>query len=125
MLWVRVIKTIYGSHGGIVDATPRISDPHPWARIVALIFRLRDKGLINLDAFQRKIGDGSSTKFWEDCWSDGIILSNQYPHLYALENHKQCMVAEKSNNRDWFWSWRRQIRGGYEQAQLDDLMNRL
>ncbi|GJT61670.1 putative RNA-directed DNA polymerase, eukaryota, reverse transcriptase zinc-binding domain protein, partial [Tanacetum coccineum] len=55
-------------------------------------------------------------KFWEDYLVDGIILSRQYTHLYALEIHKHCMVAENWNNGDWFWSWRRQIRGGYEQA---------
>ncbi|GJU45050.1 hypothetical protein Tco_0561031 [Tanacetum coccineum] len=47
----------------VFNCVPRISGSHPWARIVALIAKLRDKGLINHETLQRKIGDGSSTKF--------------------------------------------------------------
>ncbi|GKE18849.1 RNA-directed DNA polymerase, eukaryota, partial [Tanacetum coccineum] len=72
------------------------------------------------------IGDGTSTKFWHDCWLNGITLANQYTRLYSLETHKDCVVSEKWNSGDgWIWSWRRQIRGGIEQSQFQSLMERL
>ncbi|GKE02211.1 putative RNA-directed DNA polymerase, partial [Tanacetum coccineum] len=61
MLWVRVIKSIYGNQGGFDRDNPRVSGPQPWARILSLISRLKAKNVVRQDTLQRKIGDGTST----------------------------------------------------------------
>ncbi|GJX03109.1 RNA-directed DNA polymerase, eukaryota, reverse transcriptase zinc-binding domain protein, partial [Tanacetum coccineum] len=94
MLWVRVIKIIYGSHGGIVNDIPRISGSHLWARIVVLIVRLRDKGLINHETLQRMIGDGSSRKFWEDYLGIGFGAGDADKGGYE---QAQIHIDEKDN----------------------------
>ncbi|GJW58738.1 hypothetical protein Tco_0105469 [Tanacetum coccineum] len=110
MLWVRVIKSIYGNQGGFDRDNPRVFGPQPWARILSLISRLKAKNVVRQDTLQRKIGDGTSTKFWHDCWLNGITLANQYTRLYSLETHKDCVVSEKWNSGDgWIWSWRRNV----------------
>ena len=39
------------------------------------------------------IGDGYSTRFWEDVWLGSTSLANQYPSLYNIANHKNVTVA--------------------------------
>jgi hypothetical protein len=43
------------------------------------------------------IGDGHTTRFWEDAWLDKTPLSTQYPSLYAIVRHKSVSVAEVLN----------------------------
>jgi hypothetical protein len=35
-----------------------------------------------------KIGDGLSTKFWEDTWLGNKPLATKYPELYIIVNRK-------------------------------------
>ena len=63
ILWVRVIKSIYGNQGGFDHDHLRVSGPQPWARLLYLIYILKAKNIVGQGTFQRKIGDGSSTKF--------------------------------------------------------------
>nr|GEW27310.1 DNA helicase [Tanacetum cinerariifolium] len=126
MLWVRVIKSIYGNQCGFDHDNPRVSGLQPWARILSLISRLKARNVVRQYTLQRKIRDGTSTKLWHDCWLNGISLATQYTRLYSLETHKDCVVSEKWNLCDgWIWSWRRKIRGGIEQSQFQSLMERL
>ncbi|GJT09443.1 RNA-directed DNA polymerase, eukaryota [Tanacetum coccineum] len=123
---VRVIKNIYGSQGGFDKDHLRVTGPQPWARLLSLLSRLKAKNVIHQDTIQRKFGDETSTKLWHDCWLNGITLSSQYPRLYSLENYKDCFVSDKWNSGDgWIWSWRMHLRGGMEQSQFQDLMERL
>ncbi|GJX61980.1 RNA-directed DNA polymerase, eukaryota, reverse transcriptase zinc-binding domain protein [Tanacetum coccineum] len=43
MLWVRVIKNIYGSQGGFDKDHLRATGPQPWARLLSLLSRLKAK----------------------------------------------------------------------------------
>jgi hypothetical protein len=40
-----------------------------------------------------KIGNGTSTRFWEDIWLGESSLASQYPSLYNIVNHKNVLVA--------------------------------
>jgi hypothetical protein len=40
-----------------------------------------------------KIGNGSSTRFWEDTWLGDMPLAQQYPSLYNIVQHKNVMVS--------------------------------
>ncbi|GKE15408.1 RNA-directed DNA polymerase, eukaryota, reverse transcriptase zinc-binding domain protein, partial [Tanacetum coccineum] len=65
-LWVRVIKCIYGSQGGINVTPKHYSSLSTWSGILCSIHRFKQKGIDLISYCSRKVGDGSSTKFWED-----------------------------------------------------------
>ncbi|GJS89195.1 RNA-directed DNA polymerase, eukaryota [Tanacetum coccineum] len=125
MLWVKVIKEIYGVDGGFDQQENRGSGAQPWARIIKLHSSLVAKGIDINGTLSKRVGNGSDTRFWEENWIAGNTLSSLYPRLYALELNPGCTVAERWNNGFWDWKWRRNIRGGIEQCQFTDLMARL
>nr|GEZ09222.1 RNA-directed DNA polymerase, eukaryota [Tanacetum cinerariifolium] len=65
-------------------------------------------------------GSGSNTKFWKDPWIDDKPLCQSFPCMYALENYKDCYVADKFNG-SLLGSFRRIARGGIEEYQLSQL----
>nr|GEW67860.1 RNA-directed DNA polymerase, eukaryota [Tanacetum cinerariifolium] len=42
--------------------------------------------------------------------------------LYMLETEKNCKVHDRWNDGGWVWKWRRDVRGGIEQSQLNSLL---
>jgi hypothetical protein len=43
------------------------------------------------------VGDGQTTRFWEDAWLGKEPLATQYPSLYAIVQHKNITIAEVMN----------------------------
>ena len=41
-----------------------------------------------------RVGDGSSTKFWHDPWSEGLPWENNFTELYNISNNKEASVAK-------------------------------
>jgi hypothetical protein len=39
------------------------------------------------------VGNGESTRFWEDTWLGNKSLAYQYPSLYSIVQRKQVSVA--------------------------------
>ncbi|PWA98915.1 hypothetical protein CTI12_AA007010 [Artemisia annua] len=39
-----------------------------------------------------------------------------------LESEKNCKVRDRWNDGGWVWKWRRDVRGGIEQSQLNSLL---
>jgi hypothetical protein len=39
------------------------------------------------------VGDGQTTRFWEDAWLGKTLLETQYPSLYTIVRHKNVKVA--------------------------------
>ncbi|XP_028061495.1 uncharacterized protein LOC114264963 [Camellia sinensis] len=58
-----------------------------------------------------KIGDGRRTRFWTDCWLDGVCLKDEFPRLYSLSVDKVGSVFMFHNCRDksgnWIFNFRR------------------
>jgi hypothetical protein len=40
------------------------------------------------------VGDGQSTRFWEDTWQGQIPLSEQYPTLYTIVRRRNVLVSD-------------------------------
>nr|GEX40458.1 hypothetical protein [Tanacetum cinerariifolium] len=121
MLWVRVIKHIYGQQGGFESSTSRVTDSNPRSRLIVATFRLINHHVIDTFVLKKHVGNGASTRFWEDLWLDNQLLSSRFPRLYALENFKNIAISDRWNGVAWFWQWRREVRGWVEQTQLDGL----
>ena len=63
MLWVKVIKKIYGDDEGFDHQVNRGSGTQPWARIIKLHSRLVDKGIDIGGRLTKRVGNGSDTRF--------------------------------------------------------------
>ncbi|XP_076922106.1 uncharacterized protein LOC143583771 [Bidens hawaiensis] len=91
-----------------------------WSSMCNSFNKLHDLEVIPLSAVQKKIGNGQETRFWLDCWGTSSTLAVKYPRLYALEMDKQCFVNQRVDGGSW--NWRREIRGGRESEQFDNLI---
>ncbi|GJU06692.1 RNA-directed DNA polymerase, eukaryota [Tanacetum coccineum] len=66
-----------------------------------------------------KLGNGTTTSFWNDKWYGGGVLKDLFPRLYALENSKSVTVYDKLSDPSLDISFRRKTRGGVEQLQFN------
>nr|GEW81074.1 RNA-directed DNA polymerase, eukaryota, reverse transcriptase zinc-binding domain protein [Tanacetum cinerariifolium] len=68
-----------------------------------------------------KLGNGVNTSFWDVAWCGYIAFKNLVPRLYALKSMKNVEVASKLSHGGLEFSFRRNPRGGVEQAQFERL----
>ncbi|KAI3825050.1 hypothetical protein L1987_06526 [Smallanthus sonchifolius] len=52
-------------------------------------------------------------------------LEKRFQILFYFERNKDCYLAERLECSIWHWDWRRYIRGGIEQQQLEELVDLL
>ncbi|GKC63932.1 RNA-directed DNA polymerase, eukaryota, reverse transcriptase zinc-binding domain protein [Tanacetum coccineum] len=79
-LWVRVIKSIYGDQGGIIEGSSLNQRHTTWGAILSAVRSLNQKGVDLLAMCVRKVGNGKTCRFWEDIWvvmTQGIVLSDK------------------------------------------------
>nr|GEV58921.1 RNA-directed DNA polymerase, eukaryota, reverse transcriptase zinc-binding domain protein [Tanacetum cinerariifolium] len=122
-LWVRVVKTLHGTNGGITKDVKYSSSHSPWSGILSAISRLKLKGIDLLSLCVRKIGNGASYRFWEDIWCGNQPLKVQYSRIFQLELEKNCFIADRIGSVDWHDVFRRPPRGGAELSQLNDILS--
>ena len=121
-LWTRVIKAIHGDDGKLVkDAT--VGGQTCWTTIVKEAKRWKEKGINVEDLIRLKLGNGDSTLFWVDKWHTGGRIKDLFPRLYALETHKNATVRMKLLGPSLDDSFRRKVRSGAEESQLNSLLD--
>ncbi|GJU81834.1 RNA-directed DNA polymerase, eukaryota [Tanacetum coccineum] len=109
--WCTVIKDFYGIDGGFRSPPNSFGMGGIWCDIIMSVSCIGDFDSTFNSSFALKISTGVNTSFWADPWvTNGIILKDCFPRLFALENHKDCKVSDrwKINNGIWGgnWSWR-------------------
>ncbi|GJR50533.1 hypothetical protein Tco_1401054 [Tanacetum coccineum] len=72
-----------------------------------------------------KVGNGETTKFWDDIWIGSKPLKLLFPRIYALDNIKDATICMKLNEPSLDNNFRRSIRGGIEQSQFKELTDLL
>jgi hypothetical protein len=115
-LWKEVIVARYGNHctHHAVWSDRRIpaSSSKWWRDICALDKVVISKNWLE-DALVRRVGNGSSTRFWASNWINGAPLSITFPRLFSLSNNKEGMVNEFFDRDEdggrWSFSWRRNL----------------
>ncbi|GJV80412.1 RNA-directed DNA polymerase, eukaryota [Tanacetum coccineum] len=123
-LWSRVIKAIYGEDGA-VDKVYKSASRSCWRDILNEVRKLKVQGINMRDFMYIKVGNGVSTKFWDDVWIGSKALKILCPRIYALESNKDVTVCMKLNEPSIDNSFRRNIRGGIEQLQFKELTDLL
>ncbi|GJR49150.1 hypothetical protein Tco_1317253 [Tanacetum coccineum] len=112
-LWYRVIQALYGSS----------FDLHPvhfsslWCSILRETHALIPKGFNFVSLCKKRIGDGSSTRFWYDPWASVQPLHIMFPRIFALEMDKDSTVGSKLGPFSVNVSFRRLVRDGVERQQ--------
>ena len=81
-----------------------------------------------LDNIVRKVGDGSTTLFWEDMWMDDVPLVVSFSRLFELSDYKMTTVREMfllgwgaDGNA---WRWRRRL-FAWEEGLVGECVGRL
>nr|GEX00751.1 RNA-directed DNA polymerase, eukaryota, reverse transcriptase zinc-binding domain protein [Tanacetum cinerariifolium] len=67
-LWIKVIKDIYGENGGISKESMHRSNLSPWSGILYSVKALKHNGIDLMSLCIRKLGNGTSTRFWDETW---------------------------------------------------------
>lgn len=70
---------------------------------------------------KRQVGNGSSTRFWNDTWCGSELFASKFPRLMALDVNKDCFINERRDNMGWNWTWRRHLRTNRELSSLAEL----
>ncbi|GKD87974.1 putative RNA-directed DNA polymerase, eukaryota, reverse transcriptase zinc-binding domain protein [Tanacetum coccineum] len=94
-LWCKVIHSIHGPHGGLLNASSIRCKSGPWYHIAKLKDDFQDYGIDLPSLFKKKIGNGESTSFWLDKWLGGPPLCHIFPRLFRLEVNKECLVCDR------------------------------
>ncbi|GKC54374.1 RNA-directed DNA polymerase, eukaryota [Tanacetum coccineum] len=115
-LWFRFISALHGKN----IQKPSFLQSSIWNTIIKEVNVLKLQGVDLLSFCKIRVGSGTRTKFWEDKWIGDSHLGVLFPRLYALENNKECSVAEKIQG-SLLGSFRRLVRGGVESQQLEHL----
>ncbi|GJR66693.1 RNA-directed DNA polymerase, eukaryota, reverse transcriptase zinc-binding domain protein [Tanacetum coccineum] len=105
-LWVKVIKSIHRSHGGINDSFSHRSKHSTWGGILSSIKRVKLKGI-----------DLLSFAF--------VKLEMALSQVSGKTLDRQCVVKNRVPFQDLCSNLRRHSRGGIEIVQLSDLQARI
>nr|GEW55565.1 RNA-directed DNA polymerase, eukaryota [Tanacetum cinerariifolium] len=68
-----------------------------WRNIIKEVKSLSKQGIHVLNYLRIKLGDGKSSKFWCDSWSDEGVLKDMFLSVYALESCKNITIADKTS----------------------------
>lgn len=92
-LWSRCIKVWYKL--SCIDKKPlvKVSIPGIWNTISKIIDDVRD-WVVNLKGLMvRHLGNGKSSHFRKDKWSDRLILKDLFMELYCIEVNKNYRLV--------------------------------
>nr|GEW23387.1 RNA-directed DNA polymerase, eukaryota, reverse transcriptase zinc-binding domain protein [Tanacetum cinerariifolium] len=119
-----VIKALHGEDGKIGKKV-KSTYPSIWLNIIHEVELLKLQGIDLLSFIHSKLGNGKKTSFWEVAWHGDSAFKDLFPRMYALESLKSINVASKLSHCGLAFSFRRNPRGGAEQAQFDLLKEKV
>nr|GEV21485.1 RNA-directed DNA polymerase, eukaryota, reverse transcriptase zinc-binding domain protein [Tanacetum cinerariifolium] len=119
-LSVRVVKALHGEDGKIGKKVQPWY-PSTWLNIINEIESLKLHGIDLVSFTTPKLGNAVNTSFWDVALCGDIAFKNLVPRLYALKSMKNIEIASKLSYGGLEFSFRRNPRGGVEQAQFDRL----
>nr|GEY12845.1 hypothetical protein [Tanacetum cinerariifolium] len=122
-LWSRSISSIYGTRGGIFSDQVRCSSLSLWGSILKSVGCLKRKCIDLLSFYTRNIGNGDSTKFWDDLWCEEQLLKDNFYRIFMLDTDRDCLVANQIPLSNWHSVLRQNPRGGIESLQFKALQD--
>nr|GEV34830.1 potassium channel AKT2/3 [Tanacetum cinerariifolium] len=106
----------YGLDGGFNRESFSCLHQGPWRDILKVIFDSENTRIPFRNSFSKVVGNRDNILFWKDTWcSSGSYFMTDFPRLFALENNKDCKLADrwKCINGYWdeVWHWHCSPRG--------------
>jgi hypothetical protein len=96
-LWREVIEARYGTQIRYISDWSCIHFPtnssNWWKDLVGLDNSVTSLNWIS-DALVKKVGNGVSTRFWEERWIRDLILKEKFPRLFSLSEQKEQLIGE-------------------------------
>ncbi|XP_052114173.1 uncharacterized protein LOC107478348 [Arachis duranensis] len=97
----------------------------PWRDICHLQIKEQEVRQKMIDGLAIEVGDGRTTKFWEDTWLQIEKLKDCYPRLFFISNQKGSPIGDCGfwDRIEWIWhfQWRRELHQ-WESETLDQLL---
>ena len=92
-----------------------------WVNIARLIEKLKFGDLYFKECLKGKCGDGSSIRFWLDCWILDGPIKDKFPRLYILDRSKDCLVRDKwvGDTENGYWSLRLNLQSMSEEEATE------
>ncbi|PWA71214.1 Concanavalin A-like lectin/glucanase superfamily [Artemisia annua] len=106
-IWTKIITSIHGQHGGLGSYGANQKRNGVWSSILKAIDQMHTKNIIPISTMRKRIGNGTSTRYWMDMWVGNLSLNDRFLRVFALEMVKDCMVSDRWNEDKWNWSWNR------------------
>ncbi|KAJ9555354.1 hypothetical protein OSB04_009968 [Centaurea solstitialis] len=124
-LWCKIIVSLFGENGGLeAEGVGGRRGSSVWSSIINMGKVLDIVGCNFSGSFEKEVGDGKSTKFWEDKWVGGEALKGKFPRLFNLETCKEVSIKDRGSfiENDWVWEWRwRRDPRGRELSEFSEL----
>nr|GEU51569.1 RNA-directed DNA polymerase, eukaryota, reverse transcriptase zinc-binding domain protein [Tanacetum cinerariifolium] len=108
-LWARVIIAIHCVEAGLDLKGCNCNGV--WSSIISSYSMLHDCNFLPLGNLCRKVGNGTSIRFWKDSWNGNGSLMTRFNRLYHLDSNKDCLLSDRNVNGSWVWSWKMQVVG--------------
>ena len=120
-VWVKVLKAFHGSHVGLSTSNV-VTGGGVWKTIVDTINRLRMDEILQSSALSKVVKGGSNTRFWNDVWCGDMAFQVRFHRRFLLSTNTNGMVRDFWEDTGWNLQWWLPIRGGAQQAMLQELM---
>ena len=109
--WAQILRNKYLQSKTLAQVTVRPTDLPFW------------KGLMKVKSFffhrtKFIVGNGTSTRFWEDTWLGETPLAIQYPSLYNIAQRRAAYVATVLKSTPLNIQFRRTLVGNRWEARL-------
>ena len=92
-VWEELLRNKYLHTKPLLQVTGKPTDSSFWKGLMAVKDEFFGRGRF-------AIGNGLSTRFWEDVWLGDTPLSEQYPSLYNIVRKKNVLVGH--HGLTWF-----------------------
>ncbi|GJR63456.1 RNA-directed DNA polymerase, eukaryota, reverse transcriptase zinc-binding domain protein [Tanacetum coccineum] len=118
-----VIKAIHGGEAGLDLKGCNCNGV--CSSIVSSYAMLHERNILPINTLCRKVGGGSSIRFWKDNWNGNGPLMLRFNRLCHLDVNTDCLLSDLRINDIWVWNWKRQVMGSRNEAALALLVSEL
>jgi hypothetical protein len=103
-VWQELLRNKYLGSKPLAQVLSSPTDSQFWKGLMRVKEEFFSRGFF-------KIGDGLSTRFWEDVWLGDAPLAQQYPSLFNIAQRKNVLVADVLLHNPLNIAFRRNLHG--------------